>query len=305
MVNTLTTAVRATASGFARLSELVLRIYSKDIEFQAQPVLRFDQFAEVKTDLNANPGDGITFFKYNNLTRGGSLTEGTAMTTQALGGAQVSITVTEYGNAVAVSELLIQTGFDDVMSSAAKLLGFDYATVLDELARDTCLDGTNAVYANNAANTDAITSTDILTVEEIKDAAEILATANAPKINNDHWVCLVHPHQSRSLRDDADWITVARLDPQRLYNGEIGRIDDVIFVETTQVDKTANAAATPVDVYSAVFMGANCFGKAVALPVSMRDNGVEDFGRQRSLAWYNIMGEGIINDDNLVIIETA
>lgn len=303
---TLTTAVRATSPGsFYKLSELVLRIYSKDIEFQAQPVLRFDQFAEVKTDLSANPGDGITFFKYNNLTRGGSLTEGTAMTTQALGGSQVSITVTEYGNAVAVSELLIQTAFDDVMSSAAKLLGFDYAAVLDELARDTILSASNVVYAGNKADTDLIASTDYLTVEEVKDAVEILATNNVPKINNDHWACLVHPHQSRNLRDDADWQTVARLDPQRLYNGEIGRIDDVIFIETTQVDSTANGAATPVNIYSAIMLGANAFGKAVALPVEMRDNGVEDFGRQRSLAWYNIMGEGIINDDNIVVIETA
>lgn len=303
---TLTTAVRATSPGsFYKLSELVLRIYSKDIEFQAQPVLRFDQFAEVKTDLNANPGDGITFFKYNNLTRGGSLTEGTAMTTQALGGSQVSITVTEYGNAVAVSELLIRTAFDDVMSSAAKLLGFDYAAVLDELARDTILAASNVVYANDKASTDLIASTDYLTVEEIKDAVEILATSNVPKINNDHWACLVHPHQSRNLRDDTEWQTVARLDPQRLYNGEIGRIDDVIFIETTQVDVTANSAATPIDVYSAIMLGANAFGKAVALPVEMRDNGVEDFDRQRSLAWYNIMGEGIINDDNIVVIETA
>lgn len=306
MTSYLTTALAATGGTNVRLSELVLTIYSKEIMFQAQPVLRFDQFAQVKTDLSATPGKQITFFKYNNLTAGGSLTEGTPLATQALAGSQVSITVGEYGNAVAVSNLLMATAFSDVMSDAAKLLGQDYAKVIDAMARDTLEDGAGStVFADDAVNVDAVGATDYLTMEEIKDAVEILATNNAPKINNDHWVCFVHPHQSRNLRDDADWVTVGKLDPQRLYNGEIGRIDDVIFVETTQVSIDHNAAATPVDIYSALMIGDNAFGKAVALPVEMRDNGVVDFGRERDLAWYSILGEGVINEDNIVKIQTA
>ena len=306
MTSYLTTALAATGGTNVRLSEVVLTIYSKDIMFQAQPVLRFDQFAQVKTDLSATPGKQITFFKYNNLSAGGVLTEGVALSTQALAGSQVSISVYEYGNAVAVSNMLLATAFTDVMGDTAKLLGQDYAKVIDSLAR-TCLeDGAGStVFANDKATADLIASNDYLTMEEIKDAVEVLATNNAQKIANDHWVCFVHPHQSRNLRDDADWVTVGKLDPQRLYNGEIGRIDDVIFVETTQVSIDANDAATPVDVYSAIMIGDQAFGKAVALPVEMRDNGVVDFGRERDLAWYTILGYGVLNDDNIVKIQTA
>jgi N4-gp56 family major capsid protein len=306
MTSYLTTALAATGGTNVRLSEVVLTIYSKDIMFQAQPVLRFDQFAQVKTDLSATPGKQITFFKYNNLSAGGLLTEGTPLATKALAGSQVSIAVYEYGNAVAVSNMLLVTAFTDVMADTAKLLGQDYAKVIDALARDTIEDGAgSSVFANNRANADAVTSTDYLTMEEIKDSVEVLATNNAQKINNDHWVCFVHPHQSRNLRDDDDWVTVGKLDPQRLYNGEIGRIDDVIFVETTQVSIDANEAATPVDTYSALMIGDNAFGKAVALPVEMRDNGVVDFGRERDLAWYTICGYGVLNADNIVKIVTA
>lgn len=305
MTNFITTAIE-TGGSLVRLSEVVLTIFSKDIMLQAQPSLRFDQFAVIKTDLSATPGKQITFFKYNNLNPGGLLVEGTPMTTQALAGSQVSIAVAEYGNAVAVSNLLMVTAFTEVLSDAAKLLGIDYAKVIDGMARDVLEAGAGSeVFANDAANVDAIASNNYLTLEEIKDAVEILATNNAPKIANDHWVCFVHPHQSRNLRDDADWITVGKTDPQRLYNGEIGRLDDVIFIETTQVSIDANAAATPVDVYNAIMIGDNVFGKAVALPVEMRDNGVVDFGRERDLAWYSILGEGIINEDNAVVIRTA
>lgn len=307
-----TTAVRPTdgqsviTGNFWRLNELVLTIYSKEIAFQAQPVLRFDQFADVKTDLSANPGSAISFFKYNNLVNGGLLVEGTPMNKQALSGSQVSIGIAEYGNAVSVSELLIQTAFDNVMSSAAKLLGYNYALALDSLVRDTIVAGAGAfVFANDRANHDAIVSTDILTLEEIKDAVEILATNLAPKLGGDHYVCLVSPHQSRGLRDDPNWLTVGKLDPQRLYQGEIGRLDDVIFVETTQVSTFPNEQGTPVTVHEAVVLGANSFGKAVALPVEMRDNGVIDFQRERQLAWYTIMGFGVLNEDNIVVIQTA
>lgn len=309
-----TTAVRATDASsvvdpsghFWRLNELVLTIYSKEIMFQAQPILRFDQFADVKVDLSGNPGSAITFYKYNNLVNGGLLVEGTPMNKQALSGAQINITVAEYGNAVSVSELLIQTAFDNVMSSAAKLLGYNYALAMDTLVRDTVVNGAGSyVFANDRANVDSIVSTDILTLEEIKDAVEILATNLAPKLGGDHYVCMVDPHQSRGLRDDPNWLTVGKLDPQRLYQGEIGRLDDVIFVETTQVSTNPNEQGTPVTVHDAVMLAGNAFAKAVVLPVEMRDNGVIDFQRERQLAWYTILGTGILNEDNIVVIQTA
>lgn len=310
MTDQLTTALALDGTGTnsqnVRLSQVVLTIYSKDIMFQAQPVLRFDQFAKVKTDLSATPGKQITFFRYDNLTAGGILTEGVALSTQALAGSQVSIAVYEYGNAVAVSNMLLVTAFTDVMADTAKLLGQDYAKVIDGLARDTLENGVGStVFADDQSSVDEVGSDDYLSLEEIKDAVEVLATNNAQKINNDHWACFVHPHQSRRLRDDPDWVTVGKLDPQRMYNGEIGRIDDVVFIETTQVSIDENSAATPIDIYTAIMIGDNAFGKAVALPVEMRDNGVVDFGRERDLAWYSILGYGVLNEDNIVAIKTA
>lgn len=310
MTDQLTTALALDGTGTnnqnIRLSDVVLTIYSKDIMFQAQPVLRFDQFAKVKTDLSATPGKEITFFRYDNLTAGGILTEGVALSTQALAGSQVSIAVYEYGNAVAVSNMLLVTAFTDVMADTAKLLGQDYAKVIDGLARDTLENGVGStVFADDQSSVDEVGSDDYLSLEEIKDAVEVLATNNAQKINNDHWACFVHPHQSRRLRDDPDWVTVGKLDPQRMYNGEIGRIDDVVFIETTQVSIDENSAATPIDIYTAIMIGDNAFGKAVALPVEMRDNGVVDFGRERDLAWYSILGYGVLNEDNIVAIKTA
>lgn len=306
-----------------KFTDAVRMVYSKEIEFKALPVMRFFQFATVKTELGTEPGLTISMLTYDNLALGGALTEMTSMTTQALSGSTKQITVQEYGNAVAASELLIQSSFDDIMASTTTLLGRDYAMVVDCELRDAALGNTAfIVYAGGKASRANLTAADKLNVATIKDAIEILATNNAPKYANTNWICFVHPHQSRDLRDDSAWINASNYGaPEQLFTGEIGRIDDTRFIETTlmcngacaatdpafvaELKAGANGAPADTNVYQAVIFGDAYFGIAFSLPVELRDNGVEDFGRKRSLAWYAIFGVGRLHDEYGVVIETA
>ena len=68
-------------------------------------------------------------------------------------------------------------------------------------------------------------------------------------------------------------------------------------------DSSATALAT--NVFQSVIFGDQYYGIAWSLPVEIRDNGVEDFGRKRSLAWYAIWGTGLLHNDYGVVIETA
>jgi hypothetical protein len=100
--------------------------------------------------------------------------------------------------------------------------------------------------------------------------------------------------------------------------GEIGRLYDVVFIETTQVLKTSSLGSGVVDIntasagaqepsadsYSAIMIGDNAFGQAIALPVELRDGGVIDFGREHGLAWYAIWGFGVITAESRVLINT-
>lgn len=313
------------SGNLVKLDNLTRVVYSREIEFKALPVMRFFQFATVKTELGTTPGLTIQMLTYDNLKLGGKLTEGTRMTTQALSSSMKSITVTEHGNAVAVSELLLVSSFDDIMASATTLLGRDYALVLDCELRDTALKGTNIVYADKNDGTKVSTratldATSILKVSTIKDAIEILATNNAPKYRGEAWICFVHPHQSRTLRDDPAWINASNYGaPEQLFTGEIGRIDDTRFIETTLMCNGASAETDPsyklalkkgeasnlVNVYQAVIFGDNYYAVAFGLPVELRDNGVIDFGREHGLAWYSIFGTGILHNEHGVVIETA
>ena len=67
----------------------------------------------------------------------------------------------------------------------------------------------------------------------------------------------------------------------------------------------SGTAGNQTNIYKAVLFGDAYYGIAFSLPVELRDNGVEDFRRKRSLAWYGIFGAGKLHADYGVIIETA
>ena len=95
------------------------------------PILRFEQFAVKKTELGVQPGLTVNFARYNNLPAATQLVEGVRMETNALAASMFSVTVAEHGMALAVSELLLNASFDDVLATASRLLGRNMAMYLD------------------------------------------------------------------------------------------------------------------------------------------------------------------------------
>jgi N4-gp56 family major capsid protein len=320
-------------TGSTSLTAAIQSIWSKEILFQAMPILRFEQFAVKKTELGVQPGLTVNFMKYNNLevneTAGSALTEGVRMSTSALSAFQYRISVAEQGKAIAVSELLLHASFDDVMASGSRLLGRHMATSMDFQARNTLLAAAgnvafgyrlaapyqasnfnNYVPGTPAANVAAVEAATggsgleafYLTPHTVKDGVEQLASLNIPRLG-ETYVCFVHPHQSRRLRDTPEWIEVTKYAaPGNFMLGEIGRLNDVVFIETTQVQKTNTGVGLPE--YHGLMIGDNAFGHAVSLPVELRDGGVLDFGREHALAWYAIWGFGAITPQAVVDVVT-
>ena len=347
----LAAAPTAYSGANSQLTQAIQTIWSKEILFQSMPILRFEQFAVKKTELGVAPGLQINFMRYNNLGFASTLTEGVRMSTNALTAQQFSITVAEQGYAIAVSELLLNASFDDVMASASRLLGRNMALYLDGQARDTLMAASSVIYGEDRSSLSAVnnwyaygteatsrasmTGASYLSTRTVKDAVETLATKNIPRLG-ETYVAFVHPHQSRRLRDLPEFIEVTKYAaPGNFMLGEIGRLYDTVFIETTQISKVTNGAGTgyttdtavasgsiayptgggyttPVtatgngsyDRYSAIFIGDNAFGDAISLPVELRDGGILDFGREHALAWYAIYGLGLITDQSVVIAET-
>jgi len=327
MSSVLNTAVQ-TGSGFAQQANAIRDVFSAEIWFAALPILKFDRFTTKKTELGVMPGRTIQIPRYKNVKLGGRLSEGVRVQTRSMSMQMQSITVYEQGNAIGFTELLLQTSFFDQMTAASMLLGRDMALVLDTQIRDTVVLGTNTVFGGGKALRTALTANDVFDTQVVKDAVETLMTVNAPKWGGDHYICFIHPHQARGLRDDADWKHAALYaGANNIYTGEIGRYEDVRFVETTAMPNGANnavdsdtgdyvdigynpalrlgTAGNLVNVYQAVMFGEWSVGHATALPPELRESQGEDFQREHAIAWYAIWGQNTLEDQNIVVIETA
>jgi N4-gp56 family major capsid protein len=131
---------------------------------------------------------------------------------------------------VAVTELLLNASFDDVMASASRLLGRNMALYIDTQARTSLQRSSSEVYGYTkpavintgygvyepgTAGTYAgiVTAPSggpfFLTMHTIKDAVEVLASKNIPRMG-ETYVAFVHPHQSRRLRDTPEFIEVTK-----------------------------------------------------------------------------------------------
>jgi len=249
------------------LNQAIQTIWSKEILFQAMPILRFEQFAVKKTELGVAPGLRVNFLRYKNFAVDPTpLTEGVRMTTNALTAEQIAITVAEQGYGVAVSELLLNSSFDDIMASASRLLGRHMAQYLDIQARNTLSAATSAVFGYDRSSLQGVndwynegtkgtkisdlTGNFKLSTGAVKDAALTLASKNIPRLG-ETYVQFIHPKQSRDIRSNPEFIEVTKYAaPGNFMLGEIGRLYDVVFIETTQVKQFA--ASSVVDYTSSV-----------------------------------------------------
>ena len=328
-------AASGTVNGADALKLAAIReVYAMEIEFQAMPLMHFFRFATYREELGTQAGLTINIPTYKNAGIGSKLTETDRIATKGMSIYNKTVTVTEWADAYAFTELALQAAFTNVMADAVTHLARSYALTMDCYLRDVAMAGatiegvtTPVIYgrANSAAakiaTRSAITTASPLSTATIKDGLELLATNNVPRFESAYFICACHPHQSRALRDDTYWIDVSKYAaPEQMLTGEIGKIDNVRFIETTLMPNGAVAstdlaykaalvhgasgAPASVDVYQAILMGENYYGLAVALPVELRDDGVDDFGRNHAVAWYSIFGAAVLNPENAVIIET-
>jgi len=327
MPSTLTSA-SASGPGFSALLSAVRTVYSNEIYFSAQPNFRFDQFATKKTELGVQPGSTITMPKFGNIRRGGPLTEGVRIQANSMSLSTISISVSEQGNAIGVTEALLQTSFYDQLAAAAMLLGRDMAVVLDSQLRDVIVASPNTVYANDKTSRITLLAGDVFQTREFHRLSETLETQNAPKWGNDFYIVFMHPHQIASVKQSPGWVNAALYSgATQIFNGEVGRYNDCRVISTTMMPNGAsstldsntgeyadpgysNALASGVSgnlttIYQAVAFGEFSYGHAIALPVELRDNGVQDFGREHGLAWYAIWGSGLLETKNSVTAESA
>ncbi len=225
----------------AGLSDEMKTYYSMRLINLAEPELIHDQFGQ-KHPIPKNSGKTIEFRKYDSLPKAlVPLTEGVTPAGQKLSMGVIRATIKQYGGYIELSDILELTAIDNNLVQATRLLASQAGRTSDTITREVLAGGTNVVYAGGAKDRSELVGGDAteannkyLSVDDIRKAVRALKVMNAQKING-YFAGIIHPDTAYDLMSDKKWVDVKTYsDPDGIYEGEIGKIEGVRFVETTE-----------------------------------------------------------------------
>ena len=213
--------------------------YDMTLIDEAAPNLIHDQFGQ-KKPIPKNGGKKIEFRKFASLPKATTpLTEGVTPDGKKLSATAIEAEVSQYGDYVVMSDILDMTAIDPVVVEATKVCGRQAGLTLDTITRNILHSGTNVYYAPKSGGTAVTTrsgldNTCLLTVDVVRRIAAILKSNNAPKIDGSY-VAIIHPYAAYDLMSDKEWQYPHQYkDTENIYEGEIGKIAGVRFVETSE-----------------------------------------------------------------------
>ena len=220
-----------------------MRTYYKDyLCDNANENLVHDQFGQ-KHPIPKGNGKTIEFRKYSPLPKATKpLAEGITPDGQELKVSTVSSTVSQYGGWVGIPDMLELTTIDTNMVQATEILGDQAGRTLDTVTREVLNGGTNVMYApivkdgvtTNVNARSSLTADSKLSVDIILRAAAKLKNNLAKPINGSY-VGIIHPFVAYDLMRSEEWMDAHKYAaPERLFNGEVGKIGNVRFVESNE-----------------------------------------------------------------------
>ena len=256
----------------SKLSAENKTFYDRALVEEAGPNLIHGQFGQ-KRPIPKNGGKRIQFRRYASLPKAlKPLTEGVTPEGRKLSATAVEAEVNQYGDFVCLSDVLDLTAIDNNVLEATKAVGRQAGLTLDTITRNVLQSGTNVFYcpkvgANGVqtpvTDRSGLDKTCTLTVDVVKKVAAMLKAANAPKIDGDY-VCILHPYVAYDIMSDPRWEEMHKYTtPENMYQGEIGRIAGVRFVETSEAavyKGTENSCPNGLAVFGCLFIAQGAYG---------------------------------------------
>lgn len=264
------------------LSAEMKTFYDMTLIDEASANLVHAQFGQ-KRPIPKNGGKTIEFRKFAPLAKAITpLTEGVTPDGKSLSVSTITATVSQYGDYITQSDVLELTALDNTILEATKLLGRQAGVTLDTVVRNVMQSGANVTYCpkigENGTET-AVTSrsnldnTCQLTVKVLQQVVAKLRGQNAPTING-KYVAIIHPYAAYDLMRDPEWIDAHKYtNVENLYEGEIGEIAGIRFVQTTEAK-----------IYSGGVFGTLVFGDGAYGVTEITGGGLQTIVKQKGSA---------------------
>jgi len=284
-----------------------------------QPAVKFRQFADVQdaSQQGKKKGDTFTWDRVSNVAvRGTTLTETNTMPETQFTITQGTLTITELGNSIPYSGKLEELSKFSVRDTVMRVLKNDATRTLDahchtqfNLTPNRIGAATTTSVVLSTAGTCTTTNSQAFNNTHAKLIVDIMKEANVPAYTADDYYAIAWPSTYRTFKNNLESIhQYTETGMTMIMNGEIGRYENVRYVEQTNVPKGGAADTTTFNAYTNTadawnggfsdwifFLGEENVAEGIAVPEEVRAKIPTDFGRSKGVAWYAMLGYGLVH----------
>lgn len=289
---------------------------SKLLRESLRPKAKFRQFATPLNGANSNTplnrGDTFYWNVFETPPRQNfRLGETDRIQSSNIGQIQNSLTVTEMARAIehtGKAQLLSFQDWEAIIQSGLSFMAasqFDAETFVQMKATPLKAVPASGNSTDNIAlstnSTPSQTNNVALGTGHIKAIVDTMKSRNIPPhMDRDAYVCVTDPSNMRTIRNSLETIhQYTDTGLSFIKFGEVGRYEDVIFIEQTMIPVGGALDSTTFDPYTntadkwnnaksswAMFFGDDPVTEAIVVPEEIRSKIAEDYGRDKGSAFY-------------------
>ena len=252
------------------LSAEMKTYYGMELLESAKPQLVHNQFAATK-GMPVGGGKTVEWRKFGSFDKALTpLTEGVTPDGQALNVTTITSDLHQYGGWTPLTDVLQMTAIDNNVVQATRVLASQAGRTMDSITRDVLAGGTNVIYAPKlgadgtetaVTSRKALDKSCTLTPKLFFQAAAQLGAMNADPIG-DSYIAIIHPYAAYDLKTCKEFIEAHKYaDPDTMYRGEIGKLGNIRFIETSEAKIWKDATCPEgLAVFGTLVLGAHAYG---------------------------------------------
>lgn len=267
------------------------------------------------------------------------LTEGVTPSGSKLTNQDYTCTLRQYGDFVALTDVVLDVHTDPIMATATEVLGEQAAVTIETLRFNVLKAGTNVFYGGNVGGRSSVVTA--ITREDQRRVTAALNRQNARKITSvvassaafntksveAAYMAVCHPDVENDIRNMTGFKPVADYGPHSSpFEGEIGSVEQVRYLASTVIAPWADTGGTAVtnnlkyttantaaDIYPVLYFGRDAFGmvplkgKTALTPmvVNPKPTQGDPLGQRGSVGWKAWNGSVILQDAWMARLEVG
>lgn len=327
------------STAYGDISPRTAAYAEKELLKRGLPYLVLEKFGQAKP-LPENSTKVMKFRRYNALpSTPVALTEGVTPAGQTLSVTDVTATLTQYGDKVTITDVILDTHEDQTLNESVNLLGEQAAQMIEKMRFGVVKAGTNVLYSNGASR--AAVNTPI-SINVQRRAVRALKRQNArfittivrstPSYGTENvapgYVALIHPDCESDVRSLTGFVPAEKYGSMTPWENELGKCEDVRYVSSTIFEPFLGDAnkggtvgamipndATPANaaVYPILYVGRDAYGiialkgmfALTPMVVNPKPSDSDPLAQRGHVGWKAMQTAVILNDAFMCRVEVA